>query len=140
MPNITTIGNRGGKPTTLPSTAATGVVVLSAHAEANTPNTGDLPVGYKTTMFQLVPGDMSAGSVRIEGTLDANTAAGTAAVPIWDPIPAPATEAAYQWSNPLVNASGQRLLACDKPFIAYRAVTSNDWVGTTAALIVFASP
>src|SRR6202050_98783 len=119
---VTTVGNRRGKPiaTLNAPSQDTGVIlstspVTNAVTQAFVP--GDLPMGYKNVQFQLIPGDMTAGSVEIDGTLDQATMLGTA--DNWEPIPAPSTEAAFQWTNPLTNQAGQRLLKTDGSYIAY---------------------
>ena len=75
---VTTVGNRRGKPiaTLNAPSQDTGVIlstspVTNAVTQAFVP--GDLPMGYKNVQFQLIPGDMTAGSVEIDGTLDQAT-------------------------------------------------------------------
>ncbi|MDE2097357.1 MAG: hypothetical protein KGL39_08950 [Patescibacteria group bacterium] len=100
--------------------------------------TGDLVPGYKSVLFQLVPGNMSVGSVTVYGTIEELTAAGLAQN--WEPLVSPQTEANFAWSNPLTATAGQRLLKTDAPFIAYRATTDGTFNGTTTKLYVFAAP
>jgi hypothetical protein len=145
---ITTVGNKGGKPLfTFTGASQDSQCIFSTAPPYVPPSretgagtgtaTGDLPMGYKNVLFQLT-GVNTAGSVLVFGTIDIPTAQGLAQE--WVPLPAPATEAAYQWSNPLTKAfPGQAVLAVDKPFIAYRALSSADFVGN-AVLQVLASP
>lgn len=140
---VTTVGNRRGKPL-VPLNASsldTGVIlstspVINAITQAQIP--GDLPMGYKNVWFQLIVGDMTEGSVTVYTTLDQATMLGTAQN--WEPIVSPESESNFSWSNPLTSAPGQRLLKADIAGIAYRAVTSDDFNGTTAQLLVLAAP
>lgn len=140
---ITTLGNRAGKPLVTLSAASydTGVIlstspVINVVTDLQVP--GDLPMGYKNVLFQLLVGDMTVGSVTVYGTIDKQTMLGNAEN--WEPIVSPSTEAAFAWSNPLTPTAGQRLLKCDVAFIAYRALTSDDFDGTTTQLLVLAAP
>lgn len=98
-------------------------------------NTGDLQPGKQTVTIQLkVDEDFTVGSITVYGTLDRDTANGNGDA--WEPIPAPSTEASPSWSNPLRPAVGQRLFACDKPFAAYLAMTSDDFNGTATEILM----
>jgi hypothetical protein len=142
---ITTVGNKGGKPLFLFTAANQDSLCIFSTAPnavyppvtGNSVAVGDLPMGYKSLIFQLT-GTNTAGSVLVYGTIDLATARGLGTE--WTPVPSPSTEAAYGWSNPLTKAApGQAALKVDAPFIAYRAVASGDFVGS-ATLLVLAAP
>lgn len=136
---ITTVGNRAGKPLAVFTAAGqdTGVM-LGVNIVIGKPGISDLPMGYRNVTFQLLVGDMTAGEITVYGTFDRDTSIDMAEN--WEPLVAPSTEAAFQWSNPLTAQVGQRTLKTDAAYIAYRAVASDDYVGTTATLIVMAAP
>jgi len=141
---ITTIGGKAGKPfgPLVGANFDTGVLLSSCqNIEDN--NLGftpapELPFGYKNIIVQLVPGDMANGNVEILVTLDLETARGNGDA--WEPAISPSTEAAYAWTNPLTNVSGQRMLKIDYPIAAIKAVCSGDFDGTTTVLAIGAAP
>ena len=139
---VNSIGNKGG-------------IVVATLAAANhrytfffntttvTPNTvavggSEFPFGWKNFTLQLIPGNMSAGSVEIDTTLEMLTAQGTNSN--WEPVPAQNSASGFSWFNPLANVPGQRLIHINSgPWLAFSALTSSDWVGTTATLIAAAT-
>jgi len=140
-----TVGAKGGFQIALASASYDSGPYLSVfpvpanNAGSGLPTTwGQLPTNVRSVVFQLIPGDMTVGSVTVYGTTDAATAGGNGDA--WEPIVAPSSEAAYQWTNPLSAQAGQRTLKCDVPYIAYRALTSADFNGTTTRLSTTAGP
>lgn len=136
-----TVGRKGLGKAVFTFTAASqdsGTILATIPVTEFSNGIGDLPPGANKVTIQLLPGDMTVGSITVYGTLDAATVVGNASN--WEPLPAPATEAAYQWSNPLTSSPGQRLCAVDKAFSAYRAVSSDDYNGTTAQLVFLVVP
>jgi hypothetical protein len=98
----------------------------------------EFPFGWKNFSFQLVPGNMSAGSVEIDVTIELLTAQGTNSN--WEPVPAQNAGSGNSWYNPLTNFAGQRLLQVNSgPWLAFSALTSSDYNGTTAYLIAAAT-
>jgi len=139
MGRSSTVGNRAGKLIAALNAANqdTGVI-LGVNIVAGKPGVGDLPMGYRNVTFQLVPGDMTAGSVTVYGTFDKLTSIDQGSA--WEPLVAPSTDAQFSWSNPLTSQPGQRLLKTDAAFIGYRVTTSADFNGTTTELLVMAAP
>ena len=138
MPNAGAVGNKAG------------VIVVAAFTVANTRSTfwweggasltggSQIPFGWKNIIFQLVPGNMSAGSIEIDVTVELLTAQGTNAN--WEPVPAQNSGSGNSWFNPLTANPGQRLLHVNSgPWLASSALTSSDYVGTTAFLLASAT-
>jgi hypothetical protein len=130
MPNAGAVGNKAG------------VIVVPAITTAShrytfwwtqgTVGGSQIPFGWKSMTFQLVPGNMSAGTVEIDVSIELATAQGTNAN--WEPIVAPGGNS-FSFNNPLSQNPGQRLLQiASGPWLAFSALTSSDDVGTTAYL------
>lgn len=127
----TTVGNQAGKP----------LMTFTAAGQ----DTGSLlyneATSYSKWGFQLT-GTGTGYLITLYGTFDRDTAAGTAASPQWFELPAPSTEAAFQYANPLANAVGQRVMFCNMPMVAVRAVSSAQPGGASGSvtLLAYVSP
>jgi hypothetical protein len=81
---------------------------------------GSVILGYKNSLFQLT-GTGTNYAITCWGTIDVATATNAPGNNAeWVELPAPSTEAAYQWNNPMQSVDGKKTLFCGAPFIAYR--------------------
>jgi hypothetical protein len=122
--NNTTIGNRGG--TNLFSFTApgqdSGPLLFYVSPPNQKSHNYSLVRGCKDFTFGLT-GDGVGLAITLYFTTDMDTATGISANPAWFLCPAPATEAATQWSNPLTNVVGQNVTQFKANCIAFRGVS-----------------
>jgi hypothetical protein len=141
---VATVGNAAGKQLAVLA-ANTNYVYTTMWLPSYATNWQWLECGFGWTnfAFQFVPGDASAGSITINATMDQLTAQdnGAGTNTNWEPLPAPTTEAAFSWWNPLDIGAGHRLMYIKSgPWCAFQLAVSSDYVGTTGYVLFGAAP
>jgi len=111
----------GSNKTTVGNAAGVSAATFTAAGQDSGPLLFNVCTGYEKWVFQLT-GSGTGYAVTIYGTLDRDTAAGTAVTPQWFALPGQSSEASPAWTNPLTMDSPA--LAVNAPLVAVRAVSS----------------